>query len=46
MTYANMHLYGLDRRARNDVLDQMLRFYSLHHTRLDGLHSLEILRAL
>lgn len=46
MTYANMHLFRLGREARNAMLDQMLRFYSLHHTRLDGLRSPDILRAL
>ena len=46
MTYANMHLYSFDRAARNAVLDRIMQFYSLHHTRLEGVKSLDILRSM
>lgn len=45
ITWANMHLYTMSRDERNDLLDGILRYYTLHFSRLI-IPSLEILRAL
>lgn len=44
MTFANMHLFRMTRLQRNDLLDGVLEYYSLHYTGLGGLHSLDVLR--
>lgn len=46
MTYANMHRYRFTRAERNQVLDKMLNYYTLHYTSMRNLQSLEVLRSL
>lgn len=46
MNYANMHCYRFSRSQRNDLLDGVLRYFSLHHTSLALLKSLDVLRSL
>lgn len=46
MTFANMHLYCLTRADRNAILDRQLEYLALHHSRLQSLTSLAILREL
>lgn len=46
MTYDNMHLYHFTREQRNQILDVMLNYYTLHYTSLRSLQSLEVLRRL
>ena len=42
----NMHLFRFSRRERNEALDLILEYYSLHYTSLTSLRSLDILREL
>ena len=46
MTPANMHLFRMTRTERNALLDEILKYYSLHHVGLSGLHSIDVLREL
>lgn len=46
MDMTNMHLFRFSRRERNEALDLILEYYSLHYTSLASLRSLEILREL
>ena len=46
MTFANMHRYRLSRADRNAILDRQLEYIALHHSRLQSLTSLAILREL
>ena len=46
MTYSNMHLFRMARAERNELLDGILRYYSLHYAVLQSLRSLEVLREL
>ncbi len=46
MNYSNMHLFRMNRRERNALLDGILRYYSLHYTALGSLKSLDVLREL
>lgn len=46
MTYANMWLFRMNRHQRNDLLDGILKYYSLHYTGLQSLRSLDVLREL
>ncbi|MDE6269024.1 MAG: DNA repair protein RecO [Muribaculaceae bacterium] len=46
MTFRNMHGARLSRGARNEILDRMLRYYSIHGYRVEGLGSLDVLRTL
>lgn len=46
INYRNMHLYRFDRKQRNEILDTMLRYYSIHLVRLDALKTLPVLRTL
>lgn len=46
LTYANMHRWRLDRATRARVLDGILEYYTLHHTALNNLRSLDVLHAL
>ena len=41
-----MHRLKLNREIRNQILDGMLRFISMHYTRVDALKSLPVLRTL
>lgn len=42
LTYDNSERMHLPRRLRRDVLDVILRYYSLHHVSLEGLKSLSV----
>ena len=46
MDMTNMHLFRFSRRERNEALDLILEYYSLHYTSLTSLRSLDILREL
>lgn len=46
MTPANMHLFRMSRSERNDLLDGILKYYSLHHVGLNNLKGLDVLREL
>ena len=46
MNYTNMHLYRMSRLQRNALLDGELRYFSLHHTPLGAIKSLDVLRVL
>lgn len=46
MTLENMHLFRFTRDQRNETLDGILHFLSMHHAPLSGLKSLDVLRAL
>lgn len=46
ITYINMHLFRLTRQQRSDLLDGLLRYYTLHGAALSTLHTLPILRTL
>lgn len=46
MTFANMWLFRMNRRQRNELLDGILTYYSLHYTGLQSLRSLDVLREL
>ncbi len=46
LNYRNMHLFRYTRQQRNDTLDAMLQYYSIHLVRLDALRTLAVLRTL
>ena len=46
MRYATMHLFKMSRAQRNELLDGILRYYSMHYAGLQSLRSLEVLREL
>ena len=46
MDYGNMHRLRLNKQSRGLILDGMLRFITMHHSRVDTLKSLDVLRAL
>lgn len=46
MTPANMHRFKMSRAERNELLDGILDYYSIHYTALNGLRSLDVLREL
>lgn len=46
MNPANMHLFKMTRHERNQLLDGILQYYSLHYTGLQSLRSLDVLREL
>ena len=46
LTYANMHRWRMDRATRARVLEGVLEYYTLHHTQLTSLRSLDVLHAL
>ena len=43
MTFANMHRFMFNRRQRREILDEILRYYSLHYTGMGGIRSLDVL---
>ncbi len=45
MTWNNMHCYRLSKEDRNEILDEIIRYFTLHFTRLT-IPSLDILRAM
>lgn len=46
MTYSNMWMFRMSRNERNELLDGILRYYSLHNTGLKSMRSLDVLREL
>lgn len=46
INYANMHNFRFTRQQRAQVLDTILQYYSLHHTGMNSLKSLTVLRDL
>lgn len=46
MTMVNMHLFGMTRDQRNEMLDGILDYYTLHYAGLNAMRSLEVLREL
>lgn len=46
INYLNMHLFKMSRDERAEMLDGILRYYSIHYAPLTGLKSLEVLRML
>lgn len=46
ITPANMHLYRMTRAQRNEILDRILQYYSLHDAGMTSLRGLDILRSL
>ncbi len=46
MNYDNMWLFRMNREQRNDCLDAILRYYSLHITDMSHLKSIEVLKEL
>lgn len=46
MSYATMHLYRFSREQRNEILNRVLDYYTLHYAKLNSLASLEILRSM
>lgn len=46
MTYDNMHKFRLSRENRNQMLDVILEYYTIHYASLSSLKSIDVLRAL
>lgn len=46
MSFGNMHKYKLNRRVRREILDAIMRYYSLHYAGMSGLKSLDVLAEL
>lgn len=46
MTYGNMHRFRLSRSERDRAITGILHYYSIHHTPMDGVKSLDILRSI
>lgn len=46
LTFGNMHGARLSRDARNEILDRLLKYYTIHGYRIEGLGSLDVLRTL
>ena len=46
MTWHNMPLYRFSRNERNEILDVILRYYTIHYTSMTSLRSLDVLRTL
>ncbi len=46
MTFDNMHLFRLSRNQRHELLDGILRYYSIHYATLSSLKSIDVLRSL
>ena len=46
MTYINMHLFKMSRAERNELLNGVLKYYSMHYAGLQSLRSLDVLREL
>lgn len=46
MNISNLHLFKLNRAQRNEMLDLILQYLSLHSAPLNSLHSLTVLRDL
>jgi DNA repair protein RecO (recombination protein O) len=46
MTWENLHVFKFTREQRNATLDEILRYYTLHYSRLSDLSSLDVVRTL
>lgn len=46
LNYRNMHFWRMDRATRRSVLEGILEYYTLHHTPLTSLRSLDVLQML
>lgn len=46
MTFDNMHHFRFTRGERHDLLDNILRYYTIHYATLSSLRSIDVLRAL
>lgn len=46
MTFDNMRHYKFNRTQRNDLLDKILEYYTIHYSSLSQLQSLDVLRTL
>ncbi len=46
MTFDNMHLFALNQQQRNELLDGMMNYYTIHYSSLSNLQSVEVLRML
>ena len=46
MSYDNMHRFRLSRENRNQMLDVILEYYTIHYASLSSLKSIDVLRAL
>ena len=46
MTFDNMHRFRFSRSQRQELLDGILRYYSIHYATLSSLKSIDVLRSL
>lgn len=46
MTFDNMHRFKFTRSQRHELLDAILRYYTIHYATLSSLKSIDVLRAL
>jgi DNA repair protein RecO (recombination protein O) len=46
ITFDNMRFYKFNRNQRNDMLDKILEYYTIHYSSLSQTQSLDVLRAL
>ena len=46
MNYENMHLFKMSRQERNQLLDVLLKYYSIHVPSFPEMHTLDVLREL
>ncbi|MBE6317532.1 MAG: hypothetical protein E7081_00970 [Bacteroidales bacterium] len=46
MTFDNMRFYRFNRNQRNDLLDKILEYYTIHYSSLSQMQSLDVLRSL
>ena len=46
ITFDNMRFYKFNRNQRNDLLDKILEYYTIHYSSLSQTQSLDVLRAL
>ena len=46
ITFDNMRFYKFNRNQRNDLLDKILEYYTIHYSSLSQLQSLDVLRCL
>lgn len=46
MTFSNMHKFRFSRENRNQILDIILKYYTIHYASLSSLRSIDVLRSL
>ncbi len=46
MTFDNMHRFKFNRYQRHELLDTILKYYTIHYATLSSLRSIDVLRAL